>query len=228
MKKIKIASIFIILLSLLVIFISPIFKIKKIEVTGNKLVSKEEVSDIFKVLEGKNILFLSNRDIEELIGDNKYIKSYRLDKKYPSSISIRLEEERYIAYYSLSQNIYFINSSLDVIKNDDRLLKGEIPEIVGLNSDIENISDLKADKNLSELIGGLDKREVINKVKFIDVYNSEDIRLVSKEDVLIYLGNSENLEKKVNNLSKIIKEINLNDIQSIDFKGNNPIIKNKK
>lgn len=228
MNKKKIGLLFLIFLFFIVVFFSPIFKISSIQITGNKILSKDEVADTFKDFIGKNILFISDKDLDNLLESNKYIASYKLDKDYPSSLIIEIEEEKYLAYYVIGDKTYFVNSGLDILKNDDRLLNGKIPEIIGLSNKAEEIDSLRDDKKLSDLISSLKDKDIINKVKIIDISNSYDIRLATNDDIIIYLGSSENLSKKINNLAKIIKKIDMSTTQSIDFRGKDPTIKIKK
>ena len=83
---------------LLVLINSPLFNIKYIDVSGNKLLSPEYVKQELNMLYNKNLLFHSIEQNLTTLRRNKYVESVTYKKKFPNKLNIILEE-KVIDYY---------------------------------------------------------------------------------------------------------------------------------
>ena len=72
------------------------FQIKRIEFTHNDSLN-EDVKKKFLLLKGKNLLKLSNKDIDETIKDLPLISHVKINKIYPDRLRIKIFEKKIIA-----------------------------------------------------------------------------------------------------------------------------------
>ena len=86
----------------LVIVKTPLFNIEEINIEGNVLVSAEEILESCDLDKGQNILGKSSADCEEEILKLPYVHSVDVVKKYPSGITITIEEEYEFATVKLT------------------------------------------------------------------------------------------------------------------------------
>ncbi len=73
------------------------FYIKKIIIENNLLLSEKDIKKSLSSIYDKNLLFLKNKEIEEMIIQNSFIDSFNIKKKYPNTLKIKIFEKKPIA-----------------------------------------------------------------------------------------------------------------------------------
>ena len=213
------------------LFKASLFKIKSLNVEGNKIISTNEIVKLSKVSNTDNIFYINIKDVEKNIKRNPYISEVSIKRQLPNKLDIKIKEKP-AAFYIVKDNKYCIlNDELRILEKTDGLDKTNLLEIKGLEPKSTNIGDV-ASKNAKQLDFGKELYNVIrgnkSSIKFnsIDISNPYNIVLYSG-DVKINIGSYEDLEKKVN---KAINILDNNDIKltkgyiDLSFKGN-PVIK---
>jgi len=177
--------------------------------------TNESYLDVLKELKGKNIWLLDTKLIEERIKEDVRIKDIKINKKFPSSLDLILEEEEPFAKIKYNNELFFLNNN-DKIFALDKEIKSDNDIILN----IDNLEELKILKN------SLDKIRK-SKASFI----VSDIFLDSKENIILtlidgtkivsdYYVESEKYEtafalyKKLRDSDKKVKYI---DIRFVDF-----------
>ena len=165
-----------------------------------------------KSLNLKNILFIENKKINEIINSNNLVEKYEVFKKYPSSLIINLEKTKFLAKINDSGKIYIIGSNGKLLESD--IYNNRLPFIFG-NPKIEEFLEFK------EII---DNSQVpYNKIKNLYFFNSKRWDLELKNDVILKLP-----QKNINSALKLISEFlnnkNIKDIKIIDARIKNQII----
>ncbi len=112
------------------------FKIQKIIIINNSLVEKEDVLAKLNYLYGKNIFLIQSKDIRESLQNVDFLKKIEVKKKYPKTITIKIFETKPIGIVFKDKKQYLLDSSLNLIKVDEKDNFSELPNIVG--SDSEN------------------------------------------------------------------------------------------
>ena len=98
-KKKQKAIKWILILALLIVAIlcamfSPLFNIKKIEVQGNEIISKNEIISLSQIQLEENTFKLNKSQIKKQIKENAYIQSVIIVRNLPSEIVIKVEERK--------------------------------------------------------------------------------------------------------------------------------------
>jgi cell division septal protein FtsQ len=91
-------------LSLLIILFlrSPFSKITQIEVTGNQLLSKQEILKQAKVTGGESFFRINSAEIKKRISQLPEVKSVEVSKFFPNQLKIKITEQQMIAYVRTS------------------------------------------------------------------------------------------------------------------------------
>ncbi len=133
-------------LVLLLIFVLPQFYVSTIKITGQRIVTQEQILTIGKLKEGshlfqgvsgawKDLFQLRHKNAEELLTANlPYIKRIEIKSVFPSILSVVLEERVEVAYIAISDGCVIIDSegvALEVLSNTDS--RG-IPVIEGITA----------------------------------------------------------------------------------------------
>ena len=66
------------------------FNLKEISVENNFLISTQEIQNLLSPIYEKNLILLSRKEIEKELMKNSLIESYKIKKKYPNSLNIKI------------------------------------------------------------------------------------------------------------------------------------------
>ncbi|MDU5922608.1 MAG: cell division protein, partial [Finegoldia magna] len=119
-----------------------------------------------------------------------------------------------ICYFEIGKDKFFVDSDFNVVKNKDRIDYSNIVKIVGANENLSKINNLKSDEKFYEFLKNLFSHKVLNQLTEINVYNANDITLLTKNEISVFFGDLNDSEKKSNNISKILNEISTKSINT--------------
>ena len=85
-------------------FFSPLFRIKKINITGNETISDDEINQalkpifekrFYRIFPGDSIIFFNEREAKDLLSkENFYFEEIKIEKKFPNSIKIEIKGKK--------------------------------------------------------------------------------------------------------------------------------------
>jgi len=181
------------------------FNIKNIIIENNLLIKEEEVINKLEKVYNKNILFINSRDIKEPLKKINFLRKIEVKKKYPDTIIIKVFETKPVALLIKDKIKYLIDSSSNLILQNDYREQHTLPNVFGVGAEIEFISFFEKIKK---------ENFPINKIKNFYYFQ------IGRWDV--QLANSKVIKFPHNNLDEaIIKSIEL--LQDKDFKKYNII-----
>lgn len=201
---------FLILVLAYILFLSPIFKIKEIKISDNRVISEE---DIRNSLDNQNNLFLATnsklRDI--LFNDFPRISSVDIDKDiFKKSIELKIVERKEVGIFC-NQDCYYIDG------------EGVIFERAPQTSGVLILVIKDKSQNQAEIGKNVIPRELM--INFLDLRNylfsqlnlraidfiiesgiSEDIRVNTNEGWYILFDKSRDLKNQLQALELVLKE----------------------
>ena len=240
-KRLIRKSIFIILVCLiaggLVVIKSGFFDIKKVDIEGKKLVTKDLIEEKLKYIKGKNIFFVKSSEIEQKLKSDPYVDTITLKRHFPSTVQINIKEKD-VGYYVKSGDEYdVISADLVLLEKVKNLKGGGLIELNGIKSEERKIGekyiDTKDDKRLEEFLETLyqikNSNTTKNKITMVNVANINNI-IIYFDKVEVKVGNGNDLIKKVNIALNILEDKKLNFKKGyidLSFDGT-PVIKEEK
>ena len=190
------------------------FKILDINIDTTNDQIKEIISTNTKFLIEQNILFINKKIIENKLSKLKFIDSFNVKKKYPSTINITVVEANLIATTYIDQKKHYVGSNGNFILASDVLNTKNLPIIFGKFNVYDYIS-------LKEVI----LNQKINENEILKYYFHKNKRwdIYFKNNILIQLPNK-NIPKalKLYKQFKMSNKINSNTI--IDLRINDRLI----
>ena len=104
-----------------IVFLTPIFNVRRITVSGNTMVNAEQVSELIGNVKGTNLFLASKSGMEKQLKTIKYINEVEISKSLiPPTIDISVTEHipaGYVQtggqYLILDKNLYIIDEALD-------------------------------------------------------------------------------------------------------------------
>ena len=139
-KRLVIASFLLILLSTISSeqsFVISKFNLKKIKIENNFLLKESDIKNLLIPFYDKNLIFLKNIEIQQALMQNSFIESFKIKKKYPSTLKIKIFEKRPIALLFDKENKFYLSEKIDLIQFKDIPNYQNLPYIYGNKDDFK-------------------------------------------------------------------------------------------
>tara|TARA_X000000368_G_C22776096_1_gene599397 strand:- start:40 stop:711 length:672 start_codon:yes stop_codon:yes gene_type:complete len=190
------------------------FKTTTLSVSGLNNLEKEKFEKDFDFLKTEGLIFLDKIEISKRIFANKTVEELSVFKNYPSELKIFIKKTNFLAITKKNNQNYYIgsNGNLILTKNSSE----NLPFIFG-NVEPNDFLKLKAYINNSEFN--------IEKIKNLYFFKSKRWDIETKDGLLIKLPLNQ-IEKSLNNLSKIIILEEFKNKKIIDLRQTNQFILN--
>lgn len=205
-----------VILGILILLAAVLFavRISDIEVTGNKQYTKEQIIDL--IFDGKWSRNSAYCYYENQFREHKsipFIEEYKINFKGPTKVEVVVFEKSVVGYVSYMSSYMYFDKDGIIVESSGEQLPG-VPWITGLDYGhivlhqplpVENPDTFEEILNLTQV---LSVNEVsVDKVNYQSyLANGGEIELYIG-DVVVELGNSENLDGKISELSDILPEL---------------------
>lgn len=196
-------SIFFILISIIVYLQSPLSDIHTVDITGNSLISDEEMVNIADLEDSPNIWTISKSDIKEEIMDYPLMKSAEVEKKLPQTIKIDVQEYDVVGY--VEEDEYFF----PVLENGEKLT--ELKE-ASMSGDAPLMLDFDEDEYLTKMTEELkelpqDIRKLISEIHWKPEDDNENKILLYMNDGFLVDGSIHEFSEKMQVYPSIVAQL---------------------
>ncbi len=186
--------------------------IKNININGlNEKNNNALLNDINKLNLG-NILFLNGNEITKIIDTNNLVENYKIFKKYPSSLNIKIKKTDFLAKINKNGKIFLIGSNGKLIEND--FSDNNLPFIFG-NPEIKEFLKFKKIIDQSKID--------YKRIKYIYFFQSRRWDIELENDFTIKLP-LDFTKETLNNSLILTDYLNLKKNIKIDLRVKNQII----
>ena len=175
-------------------FVISIFNLKKVIIENNLLLKDKDIKYLLTPFYDKSLIFLKNTEVKKALMQNTYIDSFKIKKKYPNTLKIKIFEKKPIAILINKKNKFYLNEKIDLIEFKNLTNYQNLPYIFGNKDDFKTFY-----KNLKKINFPFD---IIKKYTLyeanrwdLETKNNKIIKLPSK-DYIKSLENYLNLENK--------------------------------
>lgn len=220
-------------LSLYFFMQSDFFALKKIEVKGNSLLSDEEVIRLTGLNKGENIWKIKSTEIKRLVQLHPIVGDVQVNRKLPGKIVIWVQEHRPAAVIPHAGGFLEVNPGGICLKTRKSIKNIKLPLITGiLFQEAPKLGEKVNSPNLPYALRVVQNLPALMRPCFVEinVNNKDNIRLYMTGGVEVYLGNSENVEQKLDVLEKVRASLqeqgSWDDVSyvNVSFQGN-PVVK---
>ena len=189
-------------------------KIKNIKISGLNHNQKVNLLESIKDLNLKNIFFLNEKEISQLISSNSLVENYEIFKKYPYALNIKIEKTKFLAKINNNGKLLVIGSNGKL--SDVKFSEKELPFIFGnpeINEFIKFTNIIEKSKfSLSE-------------IKNFYFFPSKRWDLELKNDIILKLS-KDYTKLSLDQAFELLNDGNFNDIKVVDARIKNQIILN--
>ena len=183
---------------------NPLFlpKVKSVSFIGSNNFEENIKDDVVNFLTKKNLFYLENSNLSNLLKKSKWLKSYQIKKKYPSHVDIILKEHKPIA---ILDNNFLINDNYEVTDKID--IKNKL-NLIYIKGEFNN------DK-FKKVYIVLKNKKIFSKIIEIHFLNLGRLDLYLNNNTLVKMS-SNNIEKQVSLLDVILSK--KKNIRNIDLR----------
>ena len=191
---------------------SPIFNIRKIEITGNEAISEETVISLSQLNENENIFKNTKSKIINNIKSNAYIDNVTVSRHLPDTICINIiERKKTFAIKILNSYAYISNNGYILeIKEEQEALS----IIEGISTSEESIvagnrldtEDLEKINTVLKIMESFTQNNLEYDITSIDISDKENYSIyIESEKKKVYLGDATNLSNRILYLKSILE-----------------------
>lgn len=214
------------IISIVLMFMTPLFNIQEIRLAGNNLVKKNDIETKVGHLIGTNLFHANKSKIESSMLELPLIKTVDVHKNmFPPYITITIAECPPAACMLSGEKLIVIDSELKVIDDAQNFSVDEIPSVSGvsvsayeLNKTIDTGSDEKNDI-LKSLLEALENVGLTDNITYISIDDITSIKFNYENRIEVLCGSQLELDRKIRMFSETInsKEMSPNAMGTIDL-----------
>ena len=190
-------------------------QIKNIEIFGLDKKNKNILLNKIQNLKLGNIYSLNSNEIKKLIESNSLVERYKVFKKYPNKIEIKIQKTEFLAKINNNGKIFIIGSNGKLIP--DNLEHNDLPFVFGKPNIIEF---LKFKKVIDE------SKFSFQQIDDLYFFPSKRWDLKLKNNTILKLSNQFNLDT-INNVYNFLEEYDGKQFNIVDARLENQIILNE-
>ncbi len=196
---------------------SPYFDLKKITIVrDNSSIDAEEVEQILGEFYGKNLLFLSQKDVQQkLVSIFPEFKKIKISERWPSEMSLKIETSPpFLTLLNQETANFFVVSKNGVIlmaKPDENL---PIVKIIGYEKLILPHQQLTSEIVLKKIMlaKNLFEQNIELPLNDLNFYmDAQELHLISENDVAIWIDLQQPIESQIKKLELSATRIGLYD-----------------
>ncbi len=154
-------------------------RLKEIRITGNRVLSTEEIKGLLKLRPGENILKINLGSAVERLRVHPRVRKVSIKRVLPESIYIKIEERRAVSLVDYNGALYFADSDGVIIGRADKDVGARytvpLPIIYGVNLKGIRIGDPKPPEGLKISL------EVLGFISTLNNSDSEELSAVKIE-----------------------------------------------
>lgn len=188
------------------------FKVKKIIVENNFILSEDEVKSELSFLYDKNFIFLNSKDIKKKINKNSFIDGLEIKRIYPNKLKVKIFEKKPIAIIQVKKKKYYFTKKNKIISYYYLENFKNLPVVFGSKENFQ-----KFYKDLKQINFPM---KLIKKYYFFES-RRWDLLTVENQTVKLPIND---YKKSLENFLLIRNQINFEKYKTFDYRVNNQII----
>lgn len=233
-RKLLLILLLLIILIIILLF-APFMQIRKINCIGNNKVSAEDIIASSNIKNGDNIIRINKKKAIDGIDDISYVKNVKIERKFPSTINIKIVECQVYSYIPINDQFLYLDEDGKILETAVTPPDITVPVISGVNitnstpnTVIGFDNQLQVD-SYKTLIRILSNSRFGGIVTEINLLNTNEIMFTVNETFDVIVGDTENLDYKINILAAEVYDSPQNTkTAELDLRFGNAILKQKK
>ena len=118
-------------------FIASQFDLKTIEIENNFLLKDNDIKNLLISFYNKNLVLLNNNEVKNALMQNSLIESFKIKKKYPNTLKVKIFEKKPIAVLFDKKNKFYLSEKIDLIEFRNLPNYHTLPYVLGNKDDFK-------------------------------------------------------------------------------------------
>lgn len=212
---VKLSAAALLLLGALLFLRYEVFTIRHVRVFGTQQVTWQEVARSAGLDRRPFFFTLGEDEVRRGIGANRYLVFEGMEKVFPNTLVLRVRERKPFAFFTHLGIGYVLAQDGMVLEKSRDLSKGAgLAQVSGLSvwgeldpgTFPQTTDPLKVD-GLRELLGELAAWGMDSQVQAVDVAQSFNLSLLTRDGYTVNLGDRERLGAKIGTVQSVITEL---------------------
>lgn len=181
-----------------------IFRLETVYVIGNKEKTPQQVVIASGLARGHNMLSIEEKDIAKSMEKDHTIIFKGMQKEYPSTIYLYIEERKVVAAMQWLGMLYTLDGQGMVMTvENSSILPSGLPVVTGFKADsvmVGQLLDVREARQLEAyqlIMYELEQQAYANQISAINLSDADNLYLVTLEGVTVRLGDAEHMEDKI-------------------------------
>ncbi len=197
----------------IILFMTPLFNIRRITVSGNYVISLDEINNRIGYLNGTNLLKANENDVRSKLEGIAYIKSVDVEKDYfKTTLKVNVVEREACGYLGFSgKYVLFDDECVILAETNER--PEDIPLIVGVGDSEDEKELLKmSEENIKVMVEALKlMRElgILADIDRLDLSDESNIRFKYQDRLDVECGSDIDIDRKLRLFEAIVHNDNL-------------------
>ena len=193
-------------------FIISHFDLKTIEIENNLLLKDNDIKNLLISFYNKNLVLLNNNEVKNALMQNSLIESFKIKKKYPNTLKVKIFEKKPIAVLFDKKNKFYLSEKIDLIEFKNLPNYQNLPYVLGNKDDFKVFYN-----NLIKI------NFPLNVVKKYTLYETDRWDIETKNDQIIKLP-SKNYLKSLKNFLILKSKNDFEKYKLFDYRINKQLI----
>lgn len=202
------------------------FKVETIRVEGEEQYSEEEIRAAAGIELGDNLYLINKSGAKDRVfASLPYVRKVRIYRELPSTIVIEVTESAVAGVLSTAEGDWVLNAEGKIMEVYDPASEETYPFIDGVELQAPTVGSEAAAveedsyrfEELKELLGELEKKELLEKVQAIHLGESDMISMEYDERFTVNLPWGADYEYKLRGLEAVIEKLESNETGTIDM-----------
>lgn len=212
--------------TIIVVFMTPLFHIKEIHLNGNYTVPKETITAKVGDLVGANLFGTSESKIEKRMSEIPQIQSVRVEKHvFPAYLELFIEERRPAAYFLSGNTNVVVDSDLQVIDDTGVFPIDKLPSISGISVteyELNKAMDIQSEEQteiLKTMLKAFESTNLTESITYISIDDLTAIKFNYDNRIEVLCGSQLQLERKIRMFTEALKTTTIteNSMGTMDF-----------
>lgn len=198
-------SIFFLLIAVVVYLQSPLSHIRTIEVNGNTFLNEEKIIKYSELTTDTNIWTINTNSVEQAIAKDPVIKNIQVDRKFPSTVTLEVEEQPVIGYINDDSNYLPILGNGEILDDSNQGFTGNAPFLQGF--DEEQLKQLATEmKDVPQSIMSL-----ISEIHWVESEDDSNKIMLYMNDGYTVIGSLREISNKISVYPSIVSQLEPED-----------------
>jgi len=202
---------------------TPLFNIKNVEITGNSIISSEQITQAAAIPPENNIFRINKRAITKSILSIPEIEQVKIRRLLPSKVRISVIETPPVMYFPYMTGYVATNKGGRAIALLDDVSESDLIKMAGLEiKKVEicekiSVQDTVKFDIIVETISKLNEKGFLGDIRACHFENLTDVHLYLKDGTKVIFGKIEELDYKLSVLENILPRVHRSEGVYIDL-----------